>query len=87
MVMGVCVGGWINDEARRLLCLTLPLSVSALVPGGHRQQSVRDLHGGIRAGCVVGAAGQCAGQTVSCSELGEPDGGGRGASCAQDACR
>lgn len=53
-------------------------SVSALVPGGHGQQSVRDLYGGIRSGRVVGVAGQCTGQTVPRSELGEPDGGGRG---------
>lgn len=62
--------------------MTLVLSLSALVPGGHRQQSVCDLHGGVRSGCVVGVAGQCAGQTVPRSDAGEPDRGGRGSCCA-----
>ncbi len=80
--MDGCVHRYINDwQTDGPLNVTL-LSASALVPGGHRQQSVCDLHGGVRSGCVVGFAGQRFGQTVSRSELGEPDGGGRGACCA-----
>lgn len=56
---------------------SFPLS-SARVPGGHGQQSVRDLHGGVRSGRVVGVARQRAGPAVPRSELGEPDRGGRG---------
>lgn len=63
-------------------CLSL-----ALVPGGHRQQSLRDVHGGVLSGGVAGAAGQCAGQAVPRSDLGEPDRGGRGTCRAQNACR
>lgn len=66
--------------------IVLP-SVTALVPGGHRQQSVRDLHGSLRSGCVVGLARQCTCQTVPCPELGEPDRSGRGTCRSQDACR
>lgn len=76
-------GGHIMTQTDNEVSVTLHVSshpsVSALVPGGHRQQSVRDLHGGVRSGCVVGVARQCAGPTVPRSELGEPDGGGRGA--------
>ncbi len=77
--MDVRVGELITRQTDRSACVTLPPSISALVPGGHRQQSLRDLHGGVRPGRVVGVAGQCAGQTVPRSDLGEPDRGGRGA--------
>lgn len=74
-----------DDEVEQ--CVTLPSSLSALVPGGHGQQPLCDVHRGVRSGCVVGVAGQRAGQTVPRSNPGEPDGGGRGSCCAQDACR
>lgn len=64
------------------MCVSPPRCLSALVPGGHGQQPLRDLHGGVRAGRVAGAAGERAGQTVPRSEPGEPDGGGRSTCCA-----
>lgn len=64
-----------------------PPSPTALLPGGHRQQPLRHLYGGLRPGGVVGPAGQRAGAALPRPELGEPDGGGRGACGAQDACR
>lgn len=89
-------GKWCASQASRLRrinrrtqagALMLSPVPPALVPGGHRQQPVCDVHGGVRSGRVAGVAGQCAGQTVPRSDLGEPDGGGRGSCCAQDACR
>lgn len=67
--------------------ICLPFSVLALVPGGHRQQSMCDVHGGVWSRCVAGVAGQCTGQIVPRSDLGEPDRGGRGSCRAQDARR
>lgn len=64
-----------------------PPSSAALLPGGHRQQPLRHLYGGLRSGGVVGPAGQCTGATLPRPELGEPDGGGCGACGPQDACR
>lgn len=64
-----------------------PPSSTALVPGGHRQQSLRDLYGGLWSGCVVGTARQRAGPAVPRSELRELDGSRRGACSAQNACR
>lgn len=60
-------------------------SSAALLPGGHRQQPLRDVHGGLRPGRVVGAARQRAGPAVPRSELRELDGSRRGASGAQNA--
>lgn len=65
----------------------IPPSSPALVPGGHRQQSLRDLYGGLWSGCMDGTARQRARPPVPRSELGELDGSGRGARSAQNACR
>lgn len=82
-VGGTCRGLGVESSAG----VKTPPSPSALVPGGHRQQSLRHLYGGLRSGGVVGTAGQRTGPAVPCSELGKPDGSRRGACRAQDARR
>lgn len=89
-------GGWLmHDDTGREMRLTPPsahhdssrFSAAALVPGGHGQQPLRHVHGGVRSGRVAGVARQRARPAVPRSELREPDGGGRGARRAQDARR
>lgn len=81
------VGGWGVTQAESAVGVNVPPSPTALVPGGHGQQPLRDLYGGLWSGRVVGTARQRTGPAVPRSDLGKPDGGRRRARCAQDARR